>query len=220
MSSYPIHRASHASPGRKAQGGFTLIELMITVLVGLVLLTLAVPSFDAAMVSGRINGQANELVATLQLARAEAIRRNVRVVVCPSVNGTSCAAATANWNGWVAFVDDGGYSHNWAAGVAANANNGTVDANETILRSGLVPSNVTVTTSSNISGNAGGAVIFNSDGLARTNAGLLLSGRIGVCVATVHPPENARNVMINSGGRIAVERAVNATCAAPGNASS
>ena len=42
----------------------------------------------------------------------------------------------------------------------------------------------------------------------------------GVCVATVHPPENARNVMINSGGRIAVERAVNATCAAPGNASS
>lgn len=207
-------------PGRRGAAGFTLIELMITVLVGLVLITLALPSFDSTMVSGRISSQSNELVATLQLARAEAIRRNVRVVVCPSANGTTCAGATANWNGWVAFVDDGGYSHNWSAGVAANANNGTVDANETVLRGGIVPSNVSVTTSTNISGSTGGAIVFNSDGLARTNAGLLLNGRIGVCVATVHPPENARNVMINSGGRIAVEHVANPTCAVPSNSNS
>ncbi len=195
--------------------GFTLIELMFTVLVGALLLALAVPSFDAAMNSGRVSGQANELVATLQLARMEAIRRNARVVVCPSVNGTSCAGATANWTGWVAFVDDGGFSQNWAAGVASNANNGTVNANETVLRSGLVPGNVTVTASAAVAGVTGGAIIFRPDGLARDNAGALLNGRLGVCVATTHPQENARNVMINSGGRFAVERAVNATCAAP-----
>ena len=140
----------------------------------LILVGLAIPSFDSAMNSGRINGQANELVATLQLARMEAIRRNVRVVVCPSTTGTSCASATATWRGWVAFVDDGGYSHSYASGVAANANNGTVDANETILRAGTVPSNVGVTTSSNIAGTTGGAIIFRSDGLARDSTGALL----------------------------------------------
>lgn len=220
MSFHHNHRARRVPVGRMSGAGFTLIELMITILVGAVLLALAVPSFDAVRNSGRINGQANEFVATLQLARMEAIRRNARVVVCPSTNGTSCAGATANWQGWVAFVDDGGFSHSWAAGVAANANNGTVDANEAVLRSGLVPTTVTVTSSSNIAGSAGGAIVFRADGLARDNTGALLSGRLGVCVATTHPPENARNVMIAAGGRISVERATNATCAAPSNSNS
>ncbi|MBS0462338.1 MAG: GspH/FimT family pseudopilin [Proteobacteria bacterium] len=219
MSAYSNQCACRAPVGRKAIRGFTLIELMIVVLVGLVLLTLALPSFDAVMNSGRINSQANEFVATLQLAKMEAIRRNARVVVCPSTNGTSCTGG-GNWQGWVAFVDDGGYSHNWAAGVAANANNTQVDANETILRAGVVPSNVTVTSSSNISGTTNGAIIFRADGLARDNAGNLLNGRIGVCVVTTRPPENARNVMISTGGRISVEQVSNAACTVPSNANS
>ena len=33
----------------------------------------------------------NELVATVQYARSEAVRLNGRVMLCPSTNGTSCS---------------------------------------------------------------------------------------------------------------------------------
>lgn len=219
MSSNSILRARFASAGRKASQGFTLIELMIVVLVGLVLLMLALPSFDAVMNSGRVNGPANELVATLQLARMEAIRRNARVVVCPSANGTSCLGGNpSQWAGWIAFVDDGGFSHSWAAGNVANANNGVIDANETVLRTGSMAAPAVLQTSSNISGNTGGEIVFRSDGLARSSNGALLDGILSVCVATTHPPENTRNVSIASGSRFAVARTGNGgNCAVPPN---
>lgn len=210
-------RATCTPPGRSASRGFTLIELMITVTVGIVLLGLAIPSFQVVFNSSRINTQANEFVATLQIARAEAIRRNARVVVCPSTNGTSCLTGNpTGWTGWLAFVDDGGFSQSFASGNAAKANNGVVDPNETILRTGLVNTPITVTTSPGIGGNTGGAIIFRSDGLARTSAGALLNGAMSVCVATTHPSSNERNVTILTGGRITVVPANGAgACPAP-----
>ena len=50
--------------------------------------------------NSRISGQTEELVSSLQLARAEAIRRNARVTVCSSTDGSSCASATA-WASWI-----------------------------------------------------------------------------------------------------------------------
>ena len=197
---------------RRTQRGFTLIELMITVLVGIILIGLAVPSFEAVFNSSRITGQANEFVATLQLARMEAIRRNARVVVCPSTNGTSCQGGNpSSWTGWVAFVDDGGATNNYAGGTSANgvADSGdtTIDNGETVLRSGLVNTSVlTVTSSPAISGSTGGAITFHSDGMARDVNNNPLTGAFSVCMLTKHPEQNLSYVTINTGGRIAVIR--------------
>jgi len=85
---------------RRASRGFTLVELMVTVSVIAILAAVAVPGMTALINSSRLNGQAEEMVSSLQLARAEAIRRNARVTVCPSSDGSTCASST-NWSQWV-----------------------------------------------------------------------------------------------------------------------
>src|SRR5687768_5278862 len=62
--------------------GFTLIELMITIGVLAVLVMLAIPSFTTVINNNRLAANANELIASLQLARTEAVRRNTRITVC------------------------------------------------------------------------------------------------------------------------------------------
>ena len=67
----------------RKRNGFTLVELLITIAVAAILLTIGVPSFQYAMQSSRIATQTNELVTGLQTARGEAVRRNREVTLQP-----------------------------------------------------------------------------------------------------------------------------------------
>ncbi len=76
-----------------AQRGFTLIELVITLLVLGVLLAVAIPSFRQTIVDNRVTANANTLVSSLNIARSEAINRALSVTVAAN-SGT-------NWHlGW------------------------------------------------------------------------------------------------------------------------
>lgn len=82
--------------------GFTLIELVVTMAIAGILVTIAIPSFNSTMTSSRITSYANDLVSALNLARSEAIRRGIQVTV--SNNG-----ALTQWeSGWTVFVDING----------------------------------------------------------------------------------------------------------------
>lgn len=83
-----------------AARGFTLVELMVTVSVIAILAAVAVPGMTALINNSRLNGQSEEMLSSLQLARAEAIRRNARVTVCPSTDGSTCTSSTA-WSQWI-----------------------------------------------------------------------------------------------------------------------
>jgi type IV fimbrial biogenesis protein FimT len=61
------------------RSGFTLIEMAIALLLMGVLLTLALPSFNTWMANAQIKSGAAALLSGLQLARAEAVRRNSMV---------------------------------------------------------------------------------------------------------------------------------------------
>lgn len=61
--------------------GFTLVELMVTVAVVAILLTIGIPAFQSTLDKRRLVGAAEQLQADLQYARSEAIKRNVRVYV-------------------------------------------------------------------------------------------------------------------------------------------
>ncbi|KAB7623156.1 GspH/FimT family pseudopilin [Alkalilimnicola sp. S0819] len=105
----------------KTTNGFTLIELMVVVALLGIVVAIAVPSFTDIVRDNRITTQANDMLAALNLARSEAIKRNQRVSVCPSSNLTNCSGGT-DWSvGWIVFTDANG--------------NGAVDAGtDTVLK--------------------------------------------------------------------------------------
>jgi type IV fimbrial biogenesis protein FimT len=85
--------------------GFTLVELMITLAVGIVLLSVGIPAFTSMMSSNRSASYANELIGALRLARSEAVKRGTGVTVCAS-NAANTACDGSNWqNGWLLFTD-------------------------------------------------------------------------------------------------------------------
>jgi type IV fimbrial biogenesis protein FimT len=108
---------------RSKSGGFTLIELMVTVAVLAILSAIAIPQLTRFITNARVSGTMNEYIAAVNLARAEAVSRGVRVTICAAATTTTCRTSGTDWTvgGWIVFVDDG-------------LNPGQVDAGEEILR--------------------------------------------------------------------------------------
>lgn len=85
--------------------GFTIIELVMTLVIAALVVTLGVPSLQNLIRDNRMASQANNLVTDLNLARSEAIKRGVRVTLCKSSNASTCTS-DAQWeSGWLAFTD-------------------------------------------------------------------------------------------------------------------
>jgi type IV fimbrial biogenesis protein FimT len=94
-----------SSPIFVAAAGFTLLELMMTLTVAAILLSIAAPSFRYVTTANRASSEINALLGDMQMARAEALREGVYVTICASTDGATCAGATA-WNtGWIVFTD-------------------------------------------------------------------------------------------------------------------
>lgn len=76
--------------------GFTLIELMVTIAVLAVLMTLAAPSFSDFFQRYRLRGAADEVASLLVTARTEAMTRNRDVaVVFGGTDAAWCVGAVA-----------------------------------------------------------------------------------------------------------------------------
>ena len=97
---YVFYLFFHDRPSpMKKQTGFTLIELMVTVSILATVLAIGVPSFRSLIENNRIRSVTNDLVAALQFARSEAVKRGIPVTLCSSSDQASCSGA---WiNGWV-----------------------------------------------------------------------------------------------------------------------
>ncbi|WP_282297576.1 GspH/FimT family pseudopilin [Stenotrophomonas sp. PS02289] len=109
--------------------GFTLIELMVTVVVMAVVAAIAFPSFQNTIRSSRAATAHNELIGLVNLARSDAIRNNRGGGVCGSSTGSSC---DGNWaRGMLAFSDTNG--------------DGAFTSGETVLRFSAVNNAMTIT---------------------------------------------------------------------------
>ncbi len=95
---------------KRHQNGFTLYELLITMLIVGVVLGLGVPNLAAFTANSRLSSTANDLHASFQLARSEAARSKTNITICASANSFSAGAnCGGTWDqGYIVFVDDDG----------------------------------------------------------------------------------------------------------------
>jgi type IV fimbrial biogenesis protein FimT len=184
--------------------GLTLIELLMALAVAGILLAIAGPSFREALQANRLTSAANELTAAVQLARAEAIRNNRRVTLCRSTDGSACDGTSSTWPGWILFVD-----------LDAD---GVRDNNEPLVKSGTFEAPLVVKSSANITALTE-RITFRGDGTARASDGqTLLAGTLALCVESLLPAENVREVSLASGSRTHVQRRNGAgACSTPAN---
>ena len=89
----------------QVQRGFTLIELVITLLIAAILVTVGIPSFQSIIRTNLGTAIANEALTAINYARVEAIKRGLSVSVCSSNNGLSCAGSTDWATGYIVFAD-------------------------------------------------------------------------------------------------------------------
>ena len=85
--------------------GFTLVELLITIVVVSILLAMGAPAFKDFIKNNRVTAQTNDLVSAIQLARSEALKRGTDMVVCASNDGEKCTGKDTWSDGWIVFSD-------------------------------------------------------------------------------------------------------------------
>lgn len=184
-----------AGAARRLQRGFNLVELLVVTAVMAILVAVSMPVFAGMADTVRLNALQSDLLAHLQLARGEAIKRAGRVAICVSADRQSCTASGGWEQGWIVFADSN--------------NNGVRDAGEPLLQSGDGGRH-----GYHGDGNQQVAryVSYDRDGEARTTSGAFQAGTITLCRASATATE-ARQIVINAAGRPRLQRSVIASCA-------
>ena len=106
----------------RRQRGFTLVELVVTLVIASVLATVAMPGMSTMLVSNRIRTSGTDLMSALLLARSEAIKRNGQVAVQPAIAG--------DWSqGWIVEAVGGGeqYERREALGTDVQVSGGPTE---------------------------------------------------------------------------------------------
>lgn len=83
--------------------GFTLLELAITLAILMIMATIALPLYHQFMASVELKNSSRLLTIHIQKAKYDAILRHKSVVLCPSVDLSTC---NSNWDtSLISFVD-------------------------------------------------------------------------------------------------------------------
>ncbi|MCU0950744.1 MAG: GspH/FimT family pseudopilin [Burkholderiaceae bacterium] len=195
------------SPRRARARGFTLIEAMVVITISAILLAVGVPMFNGTIASMRASEAANSLVASLEVARAEAIRRGIPVTLCrvtsPAANACDDAAfggyAADDWAvGWVVWGDVPN-----AAPAAADVAN-VIDDNDRLQFQPTLASGSTQRAQI-INPGAVTAITFRPDGL-RNVGGAAINFRIAYPQAAQGAAVSCRQVSVDISGRVSSSR--------------
>jgi type IV fimbrial biogenesis protein FimT len=89
----------------RSQRGFTLVELMITILIAAILMAVAVPGFKTLSQNSHQRNAVNDVQVMLARVRTEVAARRQGVTACPSADQATCSGAVTWETGWIIFVD-------------------------------------------------------------------------------------------------------------------
>ncbi|MBD3650725.1 MAG: GspH/FimT family pseudopilin [Alcanivorax sp.] len=164
------------SDTRFGSGGFTLIELMLTLALVAIVLGFGVPSMTQLIRSNQVINQTNSVLGGIQLARAEAVKRGVGMAVCGSSDQASC---DGQWGqGWLVYEDSDGSGSPTSTNIVRVAD-GSAEVDNT----------------------SGGVVRFDHQGLRRDTSEATVTIKRSACGS-----EKARQISIARGGRAASEK--------------
>lgn len=85
--------------------GFTLPELLVTVLIMAIVMSIAVPSLKPLISRQDLIAKASLLSSTLAYARNEAVARVDSVTLCGTSDQVSCSGTSDLSEGWLVFLD-------------------------------------------------------------------------------------------------------------------
>ncbi|UYM15310.1 GspH/FimT family pseudopilin [Endozoicomonas euniceicola] len=161
------------------QSGLTLPEVVITLLISAILVSMATPTLRTLIASQRVSSVAQEIYTSFALARSEAVKRRSAVSLCASSDGVICNTSGDDWSsGWVIFTD-------------ADAD-GVLEADDQRLKVfSALPENLSMEWNQGV--NAG----FNSKGYARK------AGSFTLCEQGLTGTE-VRKVIVSLTGRVRV----------------
>ncbi|MHA3099316.1 GspH/FimT family pseudopilin [Acinetobacter brisouii] len=153
--------------------GFTLFELIITVLVLAILTMLAVPSMTNFIKSNKIKSSSSDITNFLQQARSEAIKTGKTTTVCASTDGATCV--TSNQTAW---------------NVGLISKSTSITSTATVINSVLAfnDQNLNITGPTQISFNSVGA----TDNTYQITVGMTGQDTYSVCVAVAGRAERIK----------------------------
>ena len=196
----------------KKNTGFTLIELMVTLVIVGTLVVAGGPLLSTTLQGGQMVASTNELVSAIHITRSSAIKFNRKVTICVSSDGATCLNSNKWQQGWIAFVDANG--DRIGTGAACSA---TTDINSDCLlrvHDKIDDDRLTITgihdsNSSNIQW-----LTFTSRGLPKAGSASR-SGIFSVCAFEKGSSEVAsRAVVLSIPGRVRISENATVTCPA------
>ncbi|MBC7621698.1 MAG: GspH/FimT family pseudopilin [Candidatus Saccharibacteria bacterium] len=185
MTSFPNKTAKAGSAQRILRrhrvAGFTLIELMVTIAIGVTLMVVAAPSFIQFRKNAQLSDAVSNLILATGSAKSAALKtgRDTYVIVNSSGSGWQ--------SGWFVFVDN-----NWNQVYDA----GTDDV---LFSHDAISSDITVSTPGTTSFSAG-YVLFNGSGFPKTKAGAVGNGTL--VMALPAPNGRSSSIVIDTAGRV------------------
>lgn len=186
------HACRRATCGAR---GFTLIELLTTIAVVAIISNAALPYMGKLIDSMRMRTIATDFLSSLHMARSEAIKRNTRVAVCTSSDGTRCATSGGWEQGWIVFHDAD--------------NDGIADTGEQVVQHRqALPAGFAFSGNMNVDH----YISFTPTGMTRTAGGAFQAGTITLCKRSGSNLEG-REVVINNVGRTRIQKVAVPACA-------
>ena len=167
------------------QKGWTLFETLVVLAILGLLWQFALPGMQQWMAARKVSVATSSLASSLRMARSEAIARQQKVLVCPTLDGLSCAT--------------GPYHMGWLIRLAPDDLSGltTPVASRAVLHyQGPLSDSVKITAN----GAMASYIAYRPDGQTRQLNDALLMGTIEICL-----PPHGQRIVINRIGRARIE---------------